>query len=518
VTALRRTAKSLAVSSSGGSPLERHLSDLIAEHVRGMTRRTPSRGELRSWDRSLPVLANDLLDAGLGDVEMLIEYQLPLTSKRTDVILAGTDRRTGDDAFVVVELKQWSRAEIDDDNPELVLVDGMPGPGPWLNPLAQVGAYCDYLTDFVAALAHRPESVRGVAYLHNAADREVAGLRDSASHPRMRLFTKSRRAELLDFLRDVFKADSGAAAADRLLSSSVRPSKQLMAVAAAEIKNREQFILLDEQRVAFEIVRTAVDKARRANNKEVIVITGGPGSGKSAIALSVLGDLYRQNRTALHATGSRSFTLTMRRHVGKGSKRVQDLFKYFNSFVTAEQNDLEVLICDEAHRIRKSSSNRYTKKELRTDRPQIDELIAAARVPVFLLDEHQVVRPGEIGTVADIRRHANLRKIPLKQIDLDAQFRCGGSRKYEDWVLRLLGLDASRPEQWTGDEHFEVQLVESPAEMEFALRARLAAGYGARMTAGFCWRWSKPRKDESLVPDVKIGSWEKPWNVKTQCP
>lgn len=490
------------------------MSDQLADHVYSATRRRPSPAERRSWDRSLPVLANDLREAGLGDVEMLIEYQLPLTSKRADVVLAGVDRRTGDDAFVVVELKQWTRAEVDEDNPEIALVDGMPGDR--LNPLSQVGAYCEYLTSFVATLEHQPDAVRGLAYLHNAADRDVAGLRESASHPRMRLFTKSRRAELLEYLKDVFAPVPGASVADRLLSSGVRPSKQLMAVAAEEIKEREQFVLLDEQRLAFEMVRTAVEKARRANSKEVIIVTGGPGSGKSAIALSLLGELYRQNRPALHATGSRSFTLTMRRHVGRGSRRVQDLFKYFNSFVDAERNDLDVLICDEAHRIRASSTNQYTKREHRTDRPQVDELIAAARVPVFLLDEHQVVRPGEIGTVAAIRDHAESLRVPVRRVDLDAQFRCGGSRKYEEWVHGLLGFDGATPEPWTGDERFEVRAAETPSALEHALRSKLAAGYGARMTAGFCWPWSDPRKDDSLVADVKIGSWEKPWNVKSK--
>jgi uncharacterized protein len=500
--------------SSADSPLERHLSELIAEYVRDTTSFRPSPAELRSWDRSLPVLANDLLDAGLGEVEMLIEYQLPLTSKRADVVLAGVDRRTGGDAYLVVELKQWSRAEVDEDNPEIALVDGVRGDGLRLNPLSQVEAYCDYLTGFVATLEDHPDAVRGVAYLHNAADRDVADLRASASHPRIRLFSKTRRSEFLDFLRDRFAQDPGAQVADRLLSSSIRPSKQLMALAAEEIKHREQFVLLDEQKLAFELVRTAVDKARRADSKEVIVITGGPGSGKSAIALSLLGELYRQNRHALHATGSRSFTITMRDHVAKGSRRVKDLFKYFNSFMDAERNDLDVLICDEAHRIRESSTNRFTPQKLRTGRPQVDELIAAARVPVFLLDEHQVVRPGEIGTVAAIRSHANALGISVRQVDLDAQFRCGGSRKYEHWVHRLLGLENAEPEPWTGDERFEVHLTESPSELEYALRTKLDAGFGARMTAGYCWPWSDPRRDDTLVPDVKIGPWERPWNVK----
>jgi DUF2075 family protein len=452
------------------------------------------------------------MEAGLGNVEMLIEYQLPLSSKRADVVLAGVDRRTGGDAYVVVELKQWSQAELYEDSERLVVVQGMHRE--LAHPLLQVQGYCDYITDFVASLRGNETAVRGVAYLHNAVDLDVQDLFEFTTTERTRLFTKSRRGAFLEYLSDQFAPDQGAGAADRLLTSASRPSKQLMKLAASEIKDREQFTLLDEQQVAYEIVMHAVQKARRSDAKEVVVITGGPGSGKSVIALSLLGELSRQGYSALHATGSRSFTQTMRRHVGRGSPRVKDLFKYFNSFMDAQRNDIEVLICDEAHRIRETSANRYTSAAHRTGRSQIDELIAVARVPVFLLDEHQVVKPGEVGTVEAIKSHASSLGFRVHHVQLNDQFRCGGSRKYERWVLRLLGLETGGPERWTGDDHFEVTLAESPWEMEDILRGKLAEGLSARMSAGYCWPWSEPGRDERLVSDVRIEDWTMPWNVK----
>ncbi|QXJ26344.1 DUF2075 domain-containing protein [Actinomadura graeca] len=412
-----------------------------------------SPSEVRSWERSLPVLAQDLVEAGLGEVEMLIEYRLPLTSKRADVVLAGTDRRTGGDAYVVVELKQWSRAEVWDED------------------------------------------------------------------ERTRLFTQSTRGEFVDYLRDRFAPSPGRTAADHFLSSEVRPSKQLLKHAAKEIRDRDQFVLLDEQRLAYQIVLHAVDKARRQDLKTVVVITGGPGSGKSVIALSLLGALSGRGLSVLHATGSKSFTQTMRRHVAKGSTRTKALFTYFNNFMEADRNGLDVLICDEAHRIRKVSANRYTAARLRTGRPQVDELIDAARVPVFLLDGQQNVRPGEMGTLEQIRGHAESKGLRVQHVSLDEQFRCGGSRKYEDWVLMLLGLHESPAREWTGDDGFSVSLAESPREMEALLRSHHDQGRGARMTAGFCWRWSSPAAgapggEMSLVPDVRIGDWARPWNVK----
>ncbi|MGK5557713.1 DNA/RNA helicase domain-containing protein [Actinomadura kijaniata] len=495
------------------SPVERRLSEVLDEHLRMAAGVTVSASERRAWDRSLPRLAQDLVDAGLGQIEMLVEYQLPLTSKRVDVVLAGTDRRTGDDAYVVVELKQWSHAEVWEDDPRKVIVQNMSG-GPKLHPSLQAKGYSDYMVDFVTALGGRPGSVHAVAYLHNAARGDVIDLFDAVTDDRTRLFTQSTRGAFVEYLRDRFAPEPGADAADRLLSSRYRPSRQLLKVAAEEIRNREQFVLLAEQRLAYEMVWHAVDRARREDVKTVVVITGGPGSGKSVIALSLLGELSRQGYAVLHATGSKSFTQTMRKHVAKGSPRTKELFKYFNSFMDADRNGLDVLICDEAHRIREFSHNRFTPAAKRTGAPQVDELIDAARVPVFLLDEHQVVRPGEMGTFEEIRRHAEAKNLLVRHVSLDEQFRSGGSRKYERWVLRLLGLEEGGPEAWTGDEHFDVMLAESPQDLEATLRSQLDKGYSARMTAGYCWPWSDPAKDHTLVPDVVIGDWARPWNVK----
>ncbi|WP_243773722.1 DUF2075 domain-containing protein [Actinomadura barringtoniae] len=492
--------------------MERQLVGILNDHLRATTGRSAPEGEKKSWRRSLPVLARDLVDAGLGKVELLIEYQLPRTSKRADVILAGVDRTTGNDLYLVVELKQWSKAALYEDNENLVVV---PGYGREVeHPLNQVQGYCETIVDFIGALKGDPEAVRGVAYLHNALDQDVDDLFDLAQNERTRLFTKSRRSGFLDYLRAQFAPEPGAEAADHLLNSAVRPSKQLMRLAAAELGDREQFVLLDQQRVAYDLVLHAVKRSYASDAKRVVIVTGGPGSGKSVIALSLLAELNRQGRTVLHATGSRSFTQTMRKNAGRGNRRVQNLFKYFNSFMEAGKNELDVLICDEAHRIRESSANRFTRAAQRTGRPQVDELISAARVPVFLLDEHQVVKPGETGTVEAIKNHATNLGFRVHHVDLDGQWRCGGSKKYEEWVLSLLGLDSEDPQPWTGDDHFEVTLAESPAEMDAILRAKTAEGYSARIAAGYCWPWSKPRSDNTLVRDVRIGDWSRPWNVK----
>jgi uncharacterized protein len=439
------------------------LADRIAEQV-WMSGHCVSPAERNSWSRSLSVLAQDLADAGLQDIEVLVEYQLPLTSRRIDAVLAGIHPKTGEDSFVVIELKQWSYATRYEDSDTLVDVEHAAGPR--LHPGIQVGDYCQYLTDFLGLLAEHGNAVRGAAYLHNAVDRDIVELFERPATEQSRIFTKQRRGDFLDYLRaSLDPTRPGAPAADRFVNSTVRPSRHLLTYAARELKERSHFTLLDEQRVAYELVLHAVERARAADHKSVVVVSGGPGTGKSVIALSLLGELARQGRTALHATGSKSFTQTLRRYAGKGSTRLKNLFLYFNSFMT--------------------------------------------------VDEHQVVKPGELGNVDIITTFARRLNLEVDLVSLHDQFRCGGSEGYEQWVLNLLGLNGQQPAVWEGDGRFDLRIAETPEELESFLAAKQAAGETARMTAGYRWPWSDPRPDETLVNDVKVGAWSRPWNVKS---
>ncbi|MFK4071661.1 DNA/RNA helicase domain-containing protein [Streptomyces sp. NPDC029674] len=505
----RASAKTVAAMALDSS-LYLHLTEQFT-HMHGYR---PSPSEARSWERSIPALTAALNDAGLGDVEVLLEYALPMNSKRADAVLAGIHPRTGDPSYVVVELKQWSDVVPDEDDPVLCHVAAYTQPV--LNPIEQVRRYCTYLVNFNGAVAGHPERVGGVALLHNATEFDVAALREIESDQWGQLFAGDTRGGFIDYVRARLSPDCpGAAVADALLAGKTVPSKQLMAVAAQEVREREQFVLLDEQQVAYRKVLNAVRRAQHSDHKEVVVITGGPGTGKSVIALSLLGELYRRGVPALHATGSQSFTKTMRKVAGARKREVQDLFKYFNSFMMTEKNSLDVLVCDEAHRIRETSANRYTPAARRTGKQQIDELIDVAKVPVFLLDEHQVVRPGEMGTVEDIRAAAARRGLNCPVIRLESQFRCGGSDAYLRWVVRLLGLEPGGPVVWDPDDRMQLLLAESPEEMESFLDDRRGQRYSARMSAGYCWPWSpEPKPGQPLPADVRIGAWARPWNLR----
>ncbi|WP_226961793.1 MULTISPECIES: DUF2075 domain-containing protein [Streptomyces] len=487
--------------------------DVLAKSYRQTQLAYPPLAERRSWARSLPALADVLYQADLQDVHVLVEHRLPFTSLRADVILAGSHPTTGRPSYVVVELKQWDKASLVPGTEELCRVR-RPDEA-LLHPVVQVRRYCDYLRDFTNLLNDEEDVVAGAAYLHNADDQNVEELL-RLTDGRAPLFTKTTCGAFVRYLQTRLSPLDGSSEADDLLESPTGPGRQLMRVAADEIINGDQFVLMDEQQVAVSLVKRAVARSRRSDQKEVIVISGGPGSGKSVIALHLMGHMGRHGRAVVHATGSKSFTTTLRHVIRRRNNRLPKLFQYFINFSAAERNGLDVLICDEAHRLRQPQHLQSGMAPSGSRRTQLEELIDAARVPVFLLDEHQVVRPGEMGSVQSIAETAQSKGCLVREVNLNEQFRCGGSRAYEDWVLRLLGLVQGGPVPWQQEANFELLVATSPQEMEDYLRRQHEAGHTARMTAGFCWPWSAPRADGSLVDDVVIGEWRRPWNLKSE--
>jgi DUF2075 family protein len=443
---------------------------------------------------------------------VLVEYQLPLSSKRLDVMFTGHSGE-GRPMATVVELKQWDEAQ-PTNIPEVVLAWVGGGMREVPHPSVQVGQYRRYLLDTHDAFADGGLGLRASAYLHNFmfdSESELFAVRHAAALNSDPLFAADRVDELSEWLRDHLSAGGGVKLLDSVVQGRFKPQKKLLAHTAKMIKGEPTYVLLDEQKVAFNSVLAGVAESHRTKDKSVYLIKGGPGTGKSVVALNLVAELSESGYSTLHATGSRAFTGNVKKVVGS---RAAAQFKFFNSFLGAEPNSADVLICDEAHRIREVSHHWRTAKAKRTGRPQVDELIEAAFVSVFFIDDLQVVRPGEVGSAELIREAAARAEAELKEYELEAQFRCGGSDSFIGWVENTLGLRKTADVLWDGDEEFDFDIVNSVEELHALIESKNRGGSTARLVAGFCWPWSKPNTDGTLVDDVVIGGFSMPWNAK----
>ncbi len=471
---------------------------------------TATESEINSWRHSLTALARVVEGAGLPQAGVGVELKLPLTDRRIDASFLGRDHR-GQPHVVLVELKQWERVD-PSSYPGNVVVAGREV----LHPSVQASLYATYLRESHSAFTEDQYLLSACAFLHNMGLDRSPMLRGSKFDSHIRdapVFLHGEEAELATLLYTALQKGEGLPLLPSLISGRYSPSKELISGIRVSLEGSTVWTLLDEQRIAFNVVSGLVEKAAKGDEKAVVLVVGGPGTGKSVIAVHLLVSLMGKHR-ACHATGSKAFTTNLRAICPPGALAV---FRYFNSFRHKEtrENELDVLICDEAHRIRETSNERFTKKALRSEISQVRELIRAARVSVFLLDERQNVRPGEIGNVGAVEEGARQEGVAVHRVDLAAQFRCSGCSEYITWVDAFLSDFPRKPGGWLAAGDYDLRFYESPESLEEALSEQeRASGSSRRLVAGFCWPWSDPEEGGPSVNDVKIGSWERPWNEK----
>ncbi|MFD4592671.1 DUF2075 domain-containing protein [Streptomyces rubiginosohelvolus] len=494
-------------------------------HFRGAE---ASVGERSAWAESLISLANDLVAADRGNVEMIVECAATVEETDhpllVDVVLVGRHPQENRPSAQLVELKRWSTVtKIERATASLVDVPGM---GAKKHPALQLREYYQAFTSGKGPFRGLEIECGGFAYLHNATQDSVRPLLevDAPTGAYAKVYAGDQRAELLERFRKSFDAHGGASETEAMLQSMGLRNTPLL---DAMIRSRGAdtvFTLRGRQRTAADqILETAAtvlpnpwEPALVPDERRVVfLVTGGAGTGKSAIGLQVKKKLEAQGRTVKYASGSRAFNGALRDHVGYGDTKFKKTFTYFSSFVKTPDPPLDVLICDEAHRLRHRSTNSRDARKSGT-RPQVDELLDASRLTVFFMDEQQSVRPMEVGTPALINDAADRYGAQLVSYDLREQFRCGGSDAYIRWVRALLGMHDGVPELWRPDGLMHVEVADTPEELEQIIRTEAQAGASARMVAGYCWPWTKPLgKEKRLEADVRIGEWHRPWNANS---
>jgi uncharacterized protein len=439
---------------------------------------------------------------------------MPLNSKRLDVLITGSNPSTKRDSAVIVELKQWTevgRSNITD----CVTVEYGGRPRDTLHPSRQVAQYQRYLLDTHPAFTNDPPiALDACAYLHYAQHDPASPLYHAdfatllATNP---AFAGDQFDALASFLdQRVAGPDEGNEILERVAATAFKPHKRLLDHVARVIRNEPAFTLLDEQLVAYNAILDAVGRAGENKQDTIFLIEGGPGTGKSVIALNLVAEFAERGLSTLHLTGSKAFTENLRKIVGG---RAGALFKYFRDTATVTDK-LDIAILDEAHRIRTISTNRFTPATKRTGKAQIDDILDASRTTVFFIDDLQVVSPGEVGSTDLIREAAAKRGIEVRDFKLEAQFRSNGSDSFIQWIDNTLELERTPQILWSMDDEFDFGIVGNVRELERLIRLRAGEGSTARLVAGFCWPWSDPDDAGQLKPDVRVGEWSMAWNAK----
>src|SRR5258705_2572380 len=470
--------------------------------------------EVNSWNNSLRAVSQVFQTASLLDHGVLLDLKLPHTSKRLDCLVTGYDSKKAPNA-VIIELKQWSGCKGASGKNEVATFVGG-NTRDVLHPSVQVGQYMMYLTDCHMAFQGE-DGIRAHAcsYLHNynaIKNDPLFVTQFKGQIDRFPVFTADHVSELTAFLDERIHGSDGGSITAMVEQSKYRPSKKLLDHVAKLIKGKPEYVLLDEQLVVYDKVVEAAKRGVKGKSKTAIIVKGGPGTGKSVIAMNLLGDLSEAGLNAHYVTGSRAFTSTIREIVGtRGAAQV----RYFNSYMGADVDVIDVMIADEAHRIRETSNNRFTPKAKQSKLSQIHELLKASRTSVFFIDDNQIVRPGEIGSTGYIKTEAEKLHCDVCEFELEAQFRCAGSDAFVSWVNNTLGIQRTPHVMWNQADEFDFRIMPTPQALENAIRKRLEEKSAARLAAGFCWPWSNPRSNGTLVDDVVIGDYVRTCNAKS---
>jgi uncharacterized protein len=486
-------------------------SRILESFVRAVGHST-SKSEITSWKQSMLYMSNVLEDAEIPDnAGVAIEYKIPQTSKRVDFILTGTaDRKKR--AAVIVELKQWSTADLTDKDGIVKTYLGG-AEREVSHPSYQAWTYAALLEDFNEAVQKQAIALRPCAYLHNM---------DSAAtirHPRYRehldrapVFVRSDSQKLTEFIKKHIRYGDDGEAIFEIDQSRIRPSKNLADTLLSMIQGNEEFLMIDDQKVVYE---TALQMARTASSKhkKVLIVRGGPGTGKSVVAINLLVQLTGKQLLTQYVTKNAAPRAVYESVLTGSFKKshISSLFTGSSSFMNTEPDTFQALVVDEAHRLNEKSGLYQNLGE-----NQIAEIIRAAKCSVFFIDEDQRVTWKDIGSVDEIRGWAEDCGAEVQVLDLQSQFRCNGSDGYLAWLDHVLEIRETANDSLK-DVPYEFRVFDSPTALRDAILARNQANNKSRMVAGYCWDWVSKKKGRRDEADVVIPEqdFEMQWNLDT---
>ncbi len=471
------------------------ISDKILEKLREKHLSGGQESEYQSWQNSLHFMRSAIDDPDIpNDVEVAIEYQIPRTSKRVDFMIAGADAANTNNV-VVVELKQWSSAEKVDDIMRHSVRAYTGGANRIVNhPSYQAYAYATFIKNSSEQVQDERIGIKPCAYLHNCSPLARTPLDDVIYTPWLEeapLFDKSQTMQLRNFIKKfiVSKSSTG----DLLYkidNGRIRPSKALQDCLVSLMKGNEEFILLDDQAVVFDLCKKYMAQCRKDMQKRTIIIQGGPGTGKSVLAVNLLKEFLLKNNNACYCTKNSAPREAYQKLLAKSNYKamvnIKQLFRSPFGLCNLTSNFYDCLIVDETHRLVKKMYGDWKGDN------QVKECINASLFTVFLLDEDQQITKKDIGSVAEIKKWATelgSEIIMNEDTVLQSQFRCNGSDQYIQLINNILQI--GKPMDIDLKElNFDIRVFDDPNELRDTLRELNKINNKARMVAGYCYDWN----------------------------
>ncbi|SHE15180.1 Uncharacterized conserved protein [Chlamydia abortus] len=476
----------------------------------------PSLGEKRAWTNSMQFMERIIRNSRIADdCGIMIEYNIPSTSRRIDFIVAGQDENAQDN-FVIVELKQWDSAQATEKEDLVVAYIGR-NYRETPHPSYQAWSYRQMLTDMNEAIALHDLKGHSCAYLHNYRVPDPDPIKHERYQSIIReapLFLADDSTKLQQFLYKHIGQGKGINLLYLIENGKIRPSKKLIDHVNGLFKGNSEFILLDEQKVAYETIMTL---AQDTSIKRTVIVQGGPGTGKSVISMNALGGLINQKLNVKFVAPNASFRTvmveTLAKQQARARTRTRMLFAGSGQFYDAPPDFFDVLIVDEAHRLKGKGAYQYLGDN------QIEDIIKASKVNVFFIDDYQRIRPDDIGSIAEIKRIAAKYQSEVMEYSLSAQFRCSGAEGFLNWVDDVLQIQPTANYDGWDHEAFGFELVDTPNQLYDMIYSKVNEGFKARLLAGFAWDWTGEREGNrnGEVPDVRIEEhgFQMPWNARS---
>ena len=454
-----------------------------------------SQSEVNSWNNSLHFM-KDVLEDNCFDpnCQVAIEYNIPQTSKRVDFMIMGNDGNK--DHVVIVELKQWAKVEMVDDLCDHSIMSDLKSHEPTAHPSYQAYSYKCLILDYCDDQNFNDKTLKPCTYLHNLGEKYRPVIENDLYKEwttEAPVFLQQDVLKMRNFIKQYIKLKaSDGSLLYKIEEGRLRPTKSLQDVLDSMLCGNEEFHMIDEQVVAYDKIMKAIKESKDDDKKHVIIITGGPGTGKSVLAINVLArciiDLKLNASYVTKNMAPRKCYATL---LAKGNAKkminLQKAMQSPHSLPYMPYNGLDVGIYDEAHRMQ-------VKPYMYPGNDMLEDAIRAAKVSVFFVDDDQRITINDVYDVNVIKNYGlRLGAVVHKPYELVSQFRCDGSDGYISFLNNLLELKQTANTTFEFNK-MKVKIFDDPSKMRDELRELNKINNKTRMIAGYCYDWNVKNK------------------------